>query len=509
MLSRHHLRGARWASRVAVLAVLVAALLAATASTALALPNYRGVGSHALWFDVSNADLDHELDMARAANSNVLRVDVSWSSLESGGKAAYSQWYVDKLDRFVKGADARGMKVIAMVWATPCWASSAPESVKQGCSGSWWDRGVTAYPPNNDSDYADIVKWVTSRYGTKLAAVELWNEPNLPEPRFWNTPNKAARYAQLVKAAYPAAKAGNAAVPVLAGALASADKPFLDELYANGIQGNYDGISVHPYNENRSPTDLWKPEWQKYTFLPGLQWVRSGQTAHGDTKPLWITEFGWTTGTNTAWHVSEEQQGLYIRQAFGLLDSMPYVKAAAVYTLRNVGTDPSDFETNFGLVRQDFSAKPAYGALRDALAGAPVPGGLPVSGTPGTVQAVPTQAGTPDSKAPSAPVPAQKPGTAAPSTPVAARKAHLKRLSSPLRARVSLHLKRVGSAVVATGTAPPRTTLRLSTQRCLAGRAAQRSLLVRVGYRGRFARRLGTVRQLAGCRVALRVLRRV
>ena len=56
--------------------------------------------------------MDRELDMAQRAGANVVRVDVSWSSLESGGKGQHSPWYVSKLDRFVREAHDRGMKVL-------------------------------------------------------------------------------------------------------------------------------------------------------------------------------------------------------------------------------------------------------------------------------------------------------------------------------------------------------------------------------------------------------------
>src|SRR5207244_4651549 len=106
--------------------------------------------------------------------------------------------------------------------------------VKQSCTGDWWGRGVASYAPSNPADFADIARWVTSRYGTKLAALELWNEPNLASKQFLNAADQAGTYSTLVKAAYPAAKAGNADVPVLAGAISGTDQSFLAAPHANG-----------------------------------------------------------------------------------------------------------------------------------------------------------------------------------------------------------------------------------------------------------------------------------
>jgi hypothetical protein len=338
-----------------------------TAAIASASPAYVGFQTHSLWFQRSNDEMTHELNMIQEVGGNVVRVDVGWSSLESDAKGQRTGWYLEKLDRFVAEANSRGIKVLATLVTTPCWASSAPETLKQGCSGAWWERGVQNYPPTNPQDFADAAHFITQRYGTELAALELWNEPNTE--RFLIAPNRAVAYAKMVKAAYPAAKAGNPAVPVLVGALASADRPFLEELYGQGIQGYYDGISVHPYNEWRNPYDLWQPQWKQYTFLPGMEWIHQAQEAAGDTKPMWVTEFGWDTCTGSSWCVSEAQQATYTAQAFQILNTLPYVEGAVDYELRDESTNKAEFEGNWGLVHTDFSPKPGFALVQQQLHG--------------------------------------------------------------------------------------------------------------------------------------------
>ena len=353
----------------ATTALLIAALFGATASFAATTP-LRGLQLHSLWGSATPATIERELDMSRDLGANVVRVDVGWSSLETAGKGRMSDWYVERLDQFMNDADARGIKVIATLWGTPCWASSAPEAIKQSCSGSWWDRGVLQYPPTNAGDYGDISRWVTARYGTKLAALEVWNEPNLDEDRFWKSDDEAGDYVKLLRAAYPAAKAGNAEVPVLGGSLAAADKPFLDRMYAAGAKGYYDGISIHPYNEWRDPADMWQEKWRKYTLVPGTQWVHEGQVDAGDKTPLWITEFGWSSCKGISWCVSEDQQADYTARSVEIIaNRLPYVRAATVYDLRDEGTSKARMDDNFGLVRRDYSPKPVYAALKSAWAG--------------------------------------------------------------------------------------------------------------------------------------------
>jgi polysaccharide biosynthesis protein PslG len=349
-----------------LLAAVAGALLAAPAAHAqVAL---RGVQLHSLWFSSPIENIDRELELAARAHSNTVRVDVAWSSLETDGAGVYTQDYVRRLDRFFDGALARGMRVVATIHGTPCWASSAPETAKLGCTGAWWDRGVTAYPPRNPYDYARAVRWLTTRYGDGLAALEVWNEPNL---WFLNAPDQAAAYVQLLRAAYPLAKQGDPDVPVIAGSIAMSDAPFLQRLYAQGLKGLHDGLAIHPYNEWRAPDDPHTEEWRTHAMLPGLRWMRDIMVANGEgDKKIWATELGWTNCTVGAhrWCVTAEKQATYTEQAISLLNLEPYVHAALIYNLRDKGRDRNYTEDNFGLVDRDFRPKPAYHAMQRAFA---------------------------------------------------------------------------------------------------------------------------------------------
>ena len=65
---------------------LSAAWALAVPSAFAAAPEWRGVQLHSLWWESTNSDMDRELDLARDSGANVVRVDVGWSSLETGGK---------------------------------------------------------------------------------------------------------------------------------------------------------------------------------------------------------------------------------------------------------------------------------------------------------------------------------------------------------------------------------------------------------------------------------------
>jgi hypothetical protein len=343
----------RLAVRRVTLGVVLAAVTAlAAAPAASARVPLRGVVLHSLWAQFSDRDMIRDLNAARSAGANLVRVDVAWGSLEVRGKGQISQWYLGRMDRFVARARKRGMKVVMTLWASPCWASSAPAGVKAGCR-SEWNQASVVYPPSNPADYGDIARFITARYGTRLAGLEVWNEPNLGIDMFWKTGDKVGAYAALLRATYGRAKAGNRAVPVIGGALVRPDTSFLRALYAAGIKGYYDGLSIHPYGIQLSRARL--------------SAFRSTQRAAGDYAPLWVTEFGAPTSLGGGWHVTERGQGAQIKRDFRTLDKISYVRGATLYALRDSGRDRFNFIENFGVLRYNFSAKRGWAALKKAL----------------------------------------------------------------------------------------------------------------------------------------------
>ncbi len=353
------------ALRVAALASIAALLLClAAAGPARAIP-YRGAQTHPFWDGSSASDADRELAVLRASGANAVRVDIGWSNLEPDHRGAFDGTYVARVDTFMRDAAARGIRVIATLMTTPCWASSAPPSLAQGCTGSWWDRGVPSYPPRDPQDLARAAAWVARRWAPSLAALEIWNEPN--QSTFLVSSDPAADYARMLDAAYAAVKAAAPSIPVLAGALSEPDTSFLQRLYADGIHGHFDGISIHPYNGASDPSepDALDPA---STFLTGVPRVHALMAANGDAVAgLWLTELGYTSCTDgDALCVSEQQQQRYVRDQLELAGRWPYVRAAIVYDLRDDAEAPDPVDS-FGLLHVDFRPKPAFQGFRDAL----------------------------------------------------------------------------------------------------------------------------------------------
>ncbi len=307
----------------------------------------------------ATASIDREVALAHSLHAAVVRAGVPWSALEPTGPGQISQAALSSLDRLMSDAAADGIHVIVFVDSTPCWASSAPTSLLRGCAPGV-DSKANAWPPSSPAYYASAVSYLARRYGPELAAIEIWNEPDQRNEDYFAGPDKARRYAAILRAAYPAIKQADPNVPVLAGSLVGYDGVFLRALYAAGIKGYYDGIAVHFYS----------------LTLASLRSFRAVQVASGDTKPLWLDEFGWSS----CWprhRIEAEQacvtpkiQGRNITDMFRTLARTPYVAADVLYKLDSTPTE------SFGVLNDKGTPKPAFTALARALEspfGAPSP----------------------------------------------------------------------------------------------------------------------------------------
>ena len=355
-------------TRIGITAAIALALAAlSVVAPSVSARQMAGLNAHLMWSNVSAAEQDSQLAQIAATGADIARVDVGWSSLEQNAKGRYERWYLDRLDTLVEKAGQHGVQLLLTVTDSPCWASSAPDSVKQGCDGAWWDREVQRYPPVDARDYADALAFLVRRYGDRVAGWEIWNEPNLQY--FFNSDQPAADYARIVRAAYPAAKAADPSATVIAGSLAESPPAFVEELFQHGIGGHFDAFSIHPYCGDSSPLDRLEDRWIKNSFIRGVPAVRDVLLSYGEDKPIWLTEFGWSTSTirgMATWMngVDPQTQAQYIEQALLKVREWPYVPVAIIFELQDENGDLRDRNSNFGLLRYDGTPKPSFEAFR-------------------------------------------------------------------------------------------------------------------------------------------------
>ncbi len=352
-------RSAPWGAAFAGAVALVSAALVVVVPAGAGAVEKRpvvGVQFHGTWSDYTDEQRLQTLDKLAAAGVRWIRLDVGWAAFQEQGPGSYSRWYVDLVDRLVDAARARGIRVLATLWMTPSWAN--------GGAG-------TMVPPDDDDAYARMAAWAAAHFRGRVAAWEVWNEPNLDY--FFR--GSAERYARLLKLAYPSFKSGDPHALVVLGGPVNNDVAWLDAVYRAGAKGSFDVMATHPY---QAPADL-PPETPDNGTIWTLSHVAAvhalmGRYGDGD-KPIWFTEFGWSSHENWAgvenWNrgVTLEKQADYLVRTIKYVGAnFPYVTNIFWYNERNNAGGGAQYD-NYGLLNRDLSPKPAYLALKSYLTG--------------------------------------------------------------------------------------------------------------------------------------------
>lgn len=225
-------------------------------------------------------------------------------------------------------------------------------------SDRFYDHNQTPYDSAGLQAFANYAQALVTHYGPQLKAVEVYNEYN-GTLSTGPCARNANCYVNLLRYTYRAVKAVRPDVTVVGGAAFMADMHWFSQVFAAGGLAYMDVVSDHPY------TSLYiaSPEVQGLEGeMQSLQKLIQ-QYNHGQTKPIWITELGWTT---SLLHVSEQTQANYAVRGT-VLSLAAGVQKIFWYDLLNDGNSNSAVQQNFGLLNrpdaQDlYTPKPAYAA---------------------------------------------------------------------------------------------------------------------------------------------------
>ncbi|AWM58306.1 hypothetical protein C6Y58_02030 [Stutzerimonas stutzeri] len=198
------------------------------------------------------------------------------------------------------------------------------------------------------------VEFITEELKGQVAYYEIWNEWDVEDPR---DPRFTQDYARLIADASGIIRQRAPNAKVLAGAVTTQgiESGFALRLLENGLMQSVDGLSLHPYVHCRG--------WRRNTPEAWIDWMaevdKQLTRAAGRPVPLYLTEMAWPSHQG-ACGIDETLQAAYLARAFFLAKTLPSIKGMWWYDFRNDGTDKTEREHNFGLVRQDFTLKPAY-----------------------------------------------------------------------------------------------------------------------------------------------------
>lgn len=208
------------------------------------------------------------------------------------------------------------------------------------------------------SAFCEYAKQIVQHY-PEINTVEVWNEPNWYV--FWEPEVNMIDYATMVKAVSAAIHEVRPEVKVVSGSLVyghtgrtdfeDSAGEFLDE----GAMNYADGVSMHPYYFPRSVDIMDSVFYKKSNTLFDSYGIVTGRYA---------TETGLPTSDNDS-GISEEGQADALAKTFIYSDAAG-VKETTWYNFRDKGMNPSNNEHNFGIIKRNFSPKPALVALNQS-----------------------------------------------------------------------------------------------------------------------------------------------
>jgi Bacterial Ig domain len=340
-------------SRLLLAAIAVAACLVSVTSSARA-------AAPGVVTDVTSDNAT--LGAISSSGAQWVRSFLTWDRAEPT-KGHFDQSFINGYQQMA-GKLPTGTKLEVVVTNAPSWANGG--------------AGPTT-PPTNPADLAAFFTKVVGDLKGSVAAWEVWNEEDAGI--FWAGTPDPARYASMLKAAYPAIKAADPSATVILGGLTGNDYNYLEQVYGAGGGGSFDAVAVHtdtacgivsPYSYYRDNGRI-----SQWSFL-GYREVHATMAAHGDgAKPIWMTELGWSTTTaicdqgqwagQKAGGVSQSDQATFLKQAYHCLAGDSYVPVAIWFNLANLGAADTPFN-RYGLMDQALNPKPAFAAFQDVAA---------------------------------------------------------------------------------------------------------------------------------------------
>jgi hypothetical protein len=144
----------------------------------------------------------------------------------------------------------------------------------------------------------------------------------------------------------------------------------MQQVYAGGAAGSFDAWSHHPYTHPSPPGNV-HPDSSWYQMYGANPNMRSVMSTNGDgAKQLWGTEYGPPTSGSPG-SVGEDGQARHVTDAYRLWRSYKWAGPLFWYSGRDLeASGASGSAWNYmGLLRQDFTRKPAWHAYRAAASG--------------------------------------------------------------------------------------------------------------------------------------------
>lgn len=291
--------------------------------------------------------LEKVVALMKEAGAGFVRMDFLWEDIEP----ARGEFKFERYDSIVDLLSKNNIKILGILDYSAPWASP---------TGGWNE------PPEDNRLFIEYARKVISRYKDKVKHWEVWNEPD--SSTYWVNQDGLKSYCRLLKEVYLAAKAEDPGCRILNGGLASGILS-VNRLYDNGAKDYFDILNIHIFESPLNPEGI--KAAKAYARLAYKIMKRSGDA----DKKIWVTEIGcpgvksglevnnWWLGSNP----DEDQQEDWVRQVFTQLIKEEGVERAFWAFFRDCDEHWENGIDYFGLVRWDYSKKPAFFAYRKCI----------------------------------------------------------------------------------------------------------------------------------------------
>jgi hypothetical protein len=333
------------------------------------------------------------LDKVREAGFGWARIQAQWRELEPFP----GQYNWAPLDIQVNAAQAKGLKLMVSTVQSPSWASPSKGADYHGL-------------PEDTNAFYNLMRLMADRYAGRVQAYEIWNEQNLAGEVGGNV--QVAPYFETLRNGYLGVKRNDPCAVVLFGGLtptgvtdpgiAIDDVRYLQEFFAfRGGEGRqyYDALAAHPGSASNppdarfgnAPGDCPPAAIERYGpqpsgcyngspdfFFRRIEEQRAVMEQNGEAgKQIWLTEFGWDSCTNLpaprgyeyCQLTTEAEQAQFLVRAFEIgRTEWPWMGVMIMWNLNyqtvpGIGADDEKYA--WGVLRPDFTSRPAYEALKN------------------------------------------------------------------------------------------------------------------------------------------------
>jgi len=281
--------------------------------------------------------------LAKVKDSGIkwIRIDLYWSQIEKEkGKFDYSE-----IDRIVKYSRENQLAILGVLSSSPGWSNN--------------NKGRN-YPPDNLEYWRNFVSVTVSRYKNDIQYWNIWNEPNVKnffalgkdifvDEIFLPAAETIRKYSPL----------SLIAGPELAHLVNQGSEWYFWMKYILTECSEYIDIVSHHIYKNTGVYAIFESLVIGENITPSVKEIiyDSGFSS----VPFWITETGWDTEL-----FSEEEQGNRYLEFLQEMKKRNYPDKIFFYKIMD---DATPEIRPWGILKSDFTEKPAYGIYTDYISG--------------------------------------------------------------------------------------------------------------------------------------------